>query len=57
MFFRQAPLPGSRLSRTTYMSTTTTRHGGATSEDDDLGSVDESASVGSGADDTRQSDV
>lgn len=57
---RQMPLPGSRVSRTSYMTSTSTRShvgGGAGSEDDDLGSVDESASVGSGADDTKHSDV
>lgn len=57
IYFRQTPLPGTRI-RSSILTTTTTssRHGGA-SEDDDLGSVDENASLGSGADDSKQSDV
>jgi len=52
---RQAPLPGTRT-RSSFLTTTTTRYGGV-SEDDDAASLDGSASVGSAADDTKQSEA
>ncbi|XP_067929437.1 myosin-9-like [Watersipora subatra] len=51
---RQAPLPGTRSTRSSFLTTTTsTRY----VSDDDAASVDESGSIGSTNDDTKHSDA